>query len=42
MRRQLEGAESKEARQVAQMNAILFARMADRMADWHRQAGQIY
>jgi hypothetical protein len=38
MRRQLEGAESKEA----QMNAILFARMADRMADWHRQAGQIY
>lgn len=36
MRRQLEGAESKEA----QMNAILFARMADRMADWHRQAGQ--
>lgn len=40
MRRQLEGAESKEARQVAQMNAILFARMADRIAEWHRQAGQ--
>uniref|UniRef100_UPI0026EE2C1F hypothetical protein n=1 Tax=Phascolarctobacterium succinatutens TaxID=626940 RepID=UPI0026EE2C1F len=40
MRRQLEGAESKEARQAAQMNAILFARMADRMAEWHRQAGR--
>ena len=40
MRGQLERAESKEARQSAQMNAILFARMADRMAEWHRQAGQ--
>ncbi len=40
MRGQLERAESKEARQAAQMNAILFARMADRMAEWHRQAGQ--
>ena len=40
MRGQLERAESKEARQAAQMNAILFACMADRMAEWHRQAGQ--
>ena len=40
IRGQLERAESKEARQAAQMNAILFARMADRMAEWHRQAGQ--
>lgn len=40
MRGQLERAESKEARQAAQMNAILFARMADRMAEWHQKAGQ--
>lgn len=40
LRGQLERAESKEARQAAQMNAILFARLADRMAEWHRQAGQ--
>ena len=40
MRKQLGEAPSKEVRQAAQMNAILFARMADRMAEWHRQAGQ--
>ena len=40
MRGQLERAKSKEARRAAQMNAILFARMADRMAEWHRQAGR--
>lgn len=40
LRGQLEGAESKEVRQAAQMSAILAARMADRMAEWHRKAGQ--
>lgn len=35
----LEGAESKEVRQAAQMSAILAARMADRMAELHRQVG---
>ena len=40
LRGKLEGAESKEVRQAAQMSAILAARMADRMAEWHRKAGQ--
>lgn len=40
LRGNLEGAESKEVRQAAQMSAILAARMADRMAEWHRKAGQ--
>ena len=39
LRGKLEGAESKEVRQAAQMSAILAARMADRMAEWHRQVG---
>lgn len=39
MRGKLEGAESKEVRQAAQMSAILAARMADRMAELHRQVG---
>ena len=37
LRGKLEGAESKEVRQAAQMSAILAARMADRMAELHRQ-----
>lgn len=40
LRGQLEGAESKQVRQAAQMSAIIAARMADRMAELHRQAGQ--
>ena len=39
LRGKLEGAESKEVRQAAQMSAILAARMADRMAELHRQVG---
>jgi hypothetical protein len=39
LRGKLEGAESKEVRQAAQMSAILTARMADRMAELHRQVG---
>lgn len=39
LRGKLEGAESKEVRQTAQMSAILAARMADRMAELHRQVG---
>lgn len=39
LRGNLEGAESKEVRQAAQMSAILAARMADRMAELHRQVG---
>ena len=39
LRGKLEGAESKEVRQAAQMSAILAARMADRMAALHRQVG---
>lgn len=39
LRGKLEGAESKEVRQAAQMSAILSARMADRMAELHRQVG---
>lgn len=41
LRGKLEGAESKEVRQAAQMSAILAARMADRMAELHRHAGQM-
>lgn len=40
LRGQLEGAESKQVRQAAQMSAIIAARMADRMAEFHRQMGQ--
>ena len=40
LRGQLEGAESKQVRQAAQMSAIIAARMADRMAELHRKAGQ--
>lgn len=40
LRGQLEVAESKQVRQAAQMSAIIAARMADRMAELHRQAGQ--
>ena len=39
LRGKLEGAESKEVRQAAQMSAILAARMADRMAELHRHVG---
>lgn len=39
LRGKLEDAESKEVRQAAQMSAILAARMADRMAELHRQVG---
>jgi hypothetical protein len=39
LRGKLEGAESKEVRQAAQKRAILAARMADRMAELHRQVG---
>lgn len=39
LRGKLEGAESKEVRQAAQMSAIIAARMADRMAELHRQVG---
>ena len=39
LRGKLEGSESKEVRQAAQMSAILAARMADRMAELHRQVG---
>lgn len=39
LRGKLKGAESKEVRQAAQMSAILAARMADRMAELHRQVG---
>ncbi len=39
LRGKLEGAESKEVRQAAQMSAILAARMVDRMAELHRQVG---
>lgn len=39
LRGKLEGAESKEVRQAAQVSAILAARMADRMAELHRQVG---
>lgn len=39
LRGKLEGAESKEVRQAAQMSAIFAARMADRMAELHRQVG---
>lgn len=39
LRGKLEGAESKKVRQAAQMSAILAARMADRMAELHRQVG---
>lgn len=39
LRGKLEGAESKEVRQAAQMSAILAARMADRMAELYRQVG---